>query len=255
MPWSLLMLAGWMSAPPPPSPAGVSMNRAWDLLEAPASDPQRRAVLRRAGRMMGDWRIDLGETNIDGAVLTELADEHPQEPLLRVVREILRRPVDLDDFLRFIDDLLVAGTRGLRGRPVSIPPSRARSAGIFVHPNDLFRPKKARRYGSEGGVLSVDPAPSQDGLQPAKDGDVVGPRWAARYQQPDTSEARLLDLGKKNPGFARRARALVTQLRDQGAYVQVEAAIRKRERGYLIYGAYWLSRAKIETRWTHAFEP
>jgi hypothetical protein len=50
-------------------------------------------------------------------------------------------------------------------------------------------------------------------------------------------------LAAQNPGFAARLNHLLDQLRAQGAIVYVEATVRPRARGYLIYGAYLLRRA------------
>lgn len=221
----------------------INVNRTWDRLQASASDADRRRALHAAAQHLQGVEIDLAGTSVTGTLLAEIAGDHGKEPLLRVARELLRRPVDLDDFLLFLDDLIAARATG----QVSIPASRARSVGIFVHPYDVFRPERARYYGASGGVVPLDPPPSQDGLRPAKDGDPVGPRWAARYQQPETSKARLAELAGKNPNFARRVKSLLTQLKNQGAYTEVESAVRRRERGYLIYGSWWLGQANDST--------
>lgn len=228
-----------LAAPADPS---IPTNRTWEILPKPTSDASRRHTLTDAATRLGNLTFDLGGMTINAALLRELAQEHPKEPLLRTCRELLRRPVDLDDFLRFLDDLLVAYAQGLN-HPVVVPASRARSAGIFLHPYDVFRPERSRQYGQSQPRLPITAPTSQDGLQPAQDGEIVGPRWAARYQQPDSSRGRIRDLAEKNLHFAKRVKNLMRQLQNQGAYTEVEAAVRKRERGYLIYGSWWLSQA------------
>ena len=80
--------------------------------------------------------------------------------------------------------------------------------------------------------LPVAAPTSQEGLVPAKNRAPVGPRWAARYLQPQTEDARLRALAAVNPDFARRLHSPAAQLRDQGAWVDVESTVRRRERAY-----------------------
>lgn len=230
--------------PAAPPPAQLETNRRWDLFTAPVTDSQRRQALARAATLLEGWSIDLGGVPLTSARLREIAESPPEEPLLRATREILRRPVDLDDLLYFLDDLALASARGLPKNPIVLPPGRLRAAGILLHPDDVFREDREHRYGEGEGRLVLAAPISQEGLRPAKNGSAVGPRWAARYKQPETEKGRLAALSKLNPDFAARVKSLYDQLRDQGAWVHLESTVRKRERGFLIYGSYWLSKAK-----------
>lgn len=227
-----------------PAHLELQTNQQWELFSAPANDADRRRILLRAAQMLGDRPVNLAGVKISPKLLQEIAQEHAGEPLLRTARELLRRPVDLTDFLLFLDDLLLASARGLPKTPIIVPPGRARNAGILLHPHDIFKPERAKHYGKGGGTLLITPPTSQKRLRPAKNGAVVGPRWAARYRQPQTERARLRALARRNPGFASRISKLTEQLSAQGAWVHIESTVRKRERGFLIFGSYWLSKAE-----------
>ena len=240
-------------------PRSIATNRHFDVLTAPHGAEGRRAVLLQAGYALGSWRIHLSGAEIDGVALVRLASQPPPEPLLRAVREGLKRPIDLDDFLLFLDDVLVAGEGGLRGKPVWVTSGRARKAGILVHPDDVFE-RRPRRYGTRG-TLSIDRPRPQVNLPLAKDGEVLGPNWTMRYRNPQTERALLDALAARNQTgkFAERVHDLMDQLKKQGAVVYLNSTVRSRERGYLMWGAYILSRmysqkdllsgiAKLETR-------
>lgn len=224
-------------------PLTLETNNRWELFTAPEDDAARRQILERASTMLQAWPIDFAGVPITAERLAEIARSPTEEPLLRTTRELLRRPVDLDDFLLFLDDLLLAGARGLPRTPVVLPPGRARNAGLLLHPHDIFKPERAPHYGEGEGALLLSAPTSQSGLRAAKNGSVVGPRWAARYRQPGTQQGRLRALAKVNPDFAARITSLAKQLKDQGAWVLVESTLRRRERGFLIYGSYWLGQA------------
>lgn len=229
---------------PAAGPHSLQTNQRWQLFSKPADDEARRLILERAATMLQGWSVNLAGVPLSPERLRDIARGHPREPLLRTTRELLRRPVDLDDLLLFLDDLLLAGARGLDKTPIVLPPGRARSAGILLHPNDVFRPARAPHYGEGEGKLLLAAPTSQEGLRRPKNGAVVGPRWAARYLQPKTEAGRLRVLAKANPSFAARVKSLLTQLKNQGAWVMLESTVRKRERGFLIYGSYWISKAK-----------
>ncbi|MCA9550303.1 MAG: hypothetical protein KC933_09725 [Myxococcales bacterium] len=239
-----LALAAAPEAQAEPGVVTITCDRALQVLSprALSSDRARKAALRQAAAGLGERSVDLAGVRLDAAALLAIADENDGEPLVRVSRELLRRPVDLDDLILFLDDLLAQQDR-LQGVAVVLPPGRARSAGIILHPYDVFRPAKEKRYGEALIELPVAAPTSQAGLQPAKNRAPVGPAWAARYLQPQTEDARLRALAAVNPDFARRLHSLAAQLRDQGAWVDVESTVRRRERGYLIFGAHWLSKA------------
>ena len=66
-----------------------------------------------------------------------------------------------------------------------------------------------------------------------------------RYRNPEGEEALLEALrGKRSSGdFADRIAGLISQLRAAGAEVYLNSTVRSRERGYLMWGAYVLSRS------------
>jgi len=245
------------------STRSIATNRTFDALSPPVGSEGQRATLLQAGYELGGWRIHVAGVAIDGSTLVRLASQPSEEPLLRVVREGLRRPVDLDDFLLFLDDILVAGALGLRGELVWVTPSRARNVGIFLHPDDIFE-QKPRRYGIRG-ALSIDRPKPQLEFPVAKDGEVLGPNWTMRYRNPQSEGELLAALAAENDtgDFAERIESLMSQLRAQGADVVLNSTVRSRERCYLMWGAFILSRktereellsgvAKLEsahTRW------
>lgn len=235
----LLSLAG-VTAAAGEEARWIQTDRSWDRLPAPERDGPR-ATLSAAADALGAWPIRLAGVSLDGQLLGDLAATPADEPLLRAVREGIGRPVDLPDFLYLLDDLAVAGDDGLRGQTVYLPSGRARGAGILLHPDDIFG-GQPRRYG--GGRLAIYEPERPADLEPAADGDPLGPRWTARYRNPQEEEPLLEALAAAGGAdFARRIRTLLHQLRTQGADAWVFSTVRSRERGYLIYGAFILSRA------------
>lgn len=234
----------WTAAATQGEPAGTApleTNRRWQLLPPSATDAERRVALAEAARSLGDWRIHVAGADLDGPRLARWA--RAPDPLLRSIREDWGRAVDLDDLLRFLDDVLAAGERGRRGEPFFVTPSRARRAGILLHPSDVFEPRRERRYGR--GSLAVDRPKPPVRYEPARDGEPLGPRWTARFENPASETARLQALAAARPDsdFAERLGSLIEQLRAQGASVSVNSTVRSRERGYLMWGAFELSRA------------
>ncbi len=239
---ALCALVSALATAPADSRIGlIDTDRALEVLPAQGD---ARAQLAAAGRALGDWTLDVAGVAVDGAALARLAATPEQEPLLRAAREQLGRPVDLEDFIYFLDDVLVAGAAGARGKPVVLTPDRARSFGIFLHPDDVFR-NRPRRYGDPPGKMPVDPPPQPAVYQAPADGAPLGPAWTVRYASPDDEDALLVALKEARPNndLDARVRALMGQLRAQGADVCLDATVRARARGYLMWGAYMLSRA------------
>lgn len=241
---SLAALATDAVEPPapviPPVPAKpIGSDREWEVLAAPAgTPPDLRAAVRIAGEKLGDWTIRFAGTSVDGPTLIALANAAPDEPFVRVVREGLMRPVDVEDLLYFLDDVLVAGNAGRRGEPFYLPMGRARSNGILVHPDDVFEDDEPRKY-PEKSVIQVDEPPPQESFPPAVDGEILGPNWTMRYKSPESTAEMYRTLAEKRPdaSFPSRIAALVFQLQQQGAEVYLTSFLRYRERGYLMWGA------------------
>lgn len=221
--------------------APLPVNRELDVLSQ-VDDP--RAALREAGEALGDWTLSLAGEAIDGARLAALADGAPEEPLTRVVREELGQPVDVADFILFLDDVLAAGAAGRRGEAFWISAGRLRSAGVLLHPDDVFK-NKPRRWGRKA-KLAVDQPVPQAGLEPPEDGSGPDPRWTARYKNPADEPELWAALAAENSTFADRLQLLVAQLRAQDVRVYLTSTVRYRERGYLMWGAFILSRASTE---------
>jgi len=243
----ILLLAASGPALAGATPASMKTDRAWERLPAPGDD-SGRGTLAAAARALRGWTIHLAGVDVDGGTLDALGRTPPDEPLVRTVRERLGRPVDLPDFLYFLDDLVAAGTREIPRREVWVPSGRARSAGILLHPDDVYG-DTPRLYG--GPRLALYPSPRPADLVPADDGDRLGPRWTARYENPYTEDSMLAALRRMHhAAFARRLRDLLAQCRAQGAAAYLYSTVRNPERGYLMYGAFILSRAKTASQVT-----
>jgi hypothetical protein len=228
--------------------APLRIDRRFDVLPTPkASD--LRPVLAAAAEELGDWSITLAGVALDGPRLSRaLARSDPH--LTRALRETLRLPVDPSDLAHFLDDVLREGRAGLRGKEVFVPSGRARAAGILVHPQDVFG-ERPRLYGATD-TLAIDRPRPPRAYAPAVDGEPLGPRWTMRFENPWGEAALLRELEQARPGagYAERVRSLLTQLRAAGADVALTSTVRKRERGYLMWGAFMLSRAPGEREGT-----
>jgi len=215
--------------------ASIPADRDWDVLEP----GDGRTMLADAGDKLGDWSLELAGIPIDGPRLSKIAASEDPE-ILRALREDLGRPFDLTDLLLFIDDVLANETRGAE---VIVPTGRLRSAGIVVHPDEVFK-GTVRRYGTK--AVNTDRPEPPTHYDPAADGSILGPEWSARYPNPDSREALLGVLRDENASFADRIDSLLSQLEAQGAEVYVTSTVRSRHRGYLMWGAFELSRAGSE---------
>jgi|GEM_PF-963444 len=202
-----------------------------------------------AARLEG-WRLRLWDAFITRDHLDAIAQCPEKQPFVRHAREVLARPVDVHDFLLLLDDVFVASRGMLRGRRVHLPPSRLRGSGAFLHPHDVFRKKfkrkPYRRYPSTMTSLWIAPGKPPEDVGRAKNGDVLGPPWYRRYPNPGSERTRLRALQAKNQSFHDRFTSLVKQLRRQKVKVSVDSTVRKQQRGYLMFGAFWLSQATSE---------
>ena len=228
------------------SPRVLSPDRRFDVIPPPAEAGNRAPGLAFAGRRLGDGSIELAGVPIDGPRLEALALAPGPDPLEVRVREAFGRPVDLEDFIFFLDDLLRDAPGGLGGEAVFVTSGRARRAGILLHPDDIFK-GRPRRYGDHG-PIPLDPPQPQVDLAPALDGDLLGSAWAMRYQNPSGEEQALSALAgiRTDASFASRIRGLIDQFRAQGAEVYLNSTVRSRERGYLMWGAFVLSQSVDE---------
>lgn len=222
-----------------PSDVPLPINRTFEVLK----DGSAREKLGQAADRLGDWEVELAGVGVSGETLRPFATG--TDNLTREVREALGRPVDVDDFLLFLDDVLANEDR--RGERFHVHSGRARSEGILLHPNDIFR-DKPRRYGRKK-TLPVDiPEPQPEIDEAAEDGATPGPEWTARFRNPSDREDMLVGLAEERPesDFADRIRSLLAELEAAGAEVYLASASRYRERGYLMWGAFILSKAASE---------
>jgi hypothetical protein len=237
-------------APPEPAPP-IQADREWEVLAAPAGPDWEslRAAYQAAGEKLGTWKLSVAGAEIDGVWLQQIAQASPGEPFTRVVREGLSRPIDLVDLLYYLDDVLVAGEAGRRGEAFSLPMGRARSAGVLVHPDDVFSTKPKPRNYPDKPEIAVDEPPPQESFPEAKDGEILGPNWTMRYKSPESRAQMFETLAAKRPQatFSSRIAALVSQLEQQGAEVYLTSFLRYRERGYLMWGAHLLRSCTTET--------
>jgi len=222
-------------------PGVLEMNRKWDVLPQPTRKGGERRTLKAAAARLTTRNIDVAGVVIDSALLERIAASRSGESLTRVAREEMRRPVDVRDLCYFLDDVLA---QGLDSRPVVLTPDRARRVGVFLHPDDVFK-GRARRYGKKYTLVPIDPPADPIEYAPPTDGDPLGPAWYARYSNPEEEAEMLGALTAKRPRakLGERMSSLVEQLRAQGAEVAVESTVRHRERGYLMWGAFWLARS------------
>jgi hypothetical protein len=221
----------------------IATNRRFEALPPAEGAGDLRAQLAAAGLALGDLEIVLAGVPLSGDDLGRWARTPEGEPLLRAVREDVGRAVRLEDFLFFIDDVLVADRAGRRGEGFYVTPGRARAAGVLVHPDEVFG-GRTRRYGAPEGWLDVTKPRPQAVYPPAEDGAPLGPAWTMRFRHPQDEPAMLEALRARRPGsdFADRLELLMAQLRASGARVQLESTVRLRERGYLMWGSFELAR-------------
>jgi len=212
------------------------------LQTLPADNPTQ--ALRVASEQIGTGSIEFAGVQLDPSLLQELGTPPDQEPLTRHIRETLGRPVDVDDFIYWLDDVVAARQAGRSDETWSVPSGRARSAGLLIHPDEVFK-NRPRTYGLKKSTLAVDPPTQPAQHPPADDGEPVGPRWTARYANPESLEEQLLALHDALPTstFPSRVGSLFMQLQQQGAQCWITSTVRSRERGYLMWGAFLLARA------------
>lgn len=251
------LTVGWMLSASPvraEAPPTLATDREFQVLSG-TTVPEK---LTEAAACLDDGlRILLAEAELDGEFLRGLAASVEADHPVRALRESVGRAVDPDDLLLLLDD--VCRQRTVPGLPklLVLPPGRARAAGVLMHPKEIFGDADVR-YGEGKGALPVDMPLDYRTLERPADDAPIGPRWASRYLEPESDEGKLAALARANPSFAERIEHLIRQLRAQGAFVQVESAVRSRERGLLLYASFTLSRAdseqELERRIRHVSE-
>lgn len=243
--WNLTVMLFVLGAENDRPKAPIEPNRTWEILERPRNDTQRRAALRLAAEKLGEETVlKLAGIDVTPELLRTLAETPANEPLVRALREKTARPVDVDDFLYFLDDVLATPV-DYRASGLWVSGGRARAEGILLHPDDVYK-KRPRRYGTRGRPLAVDQPARPDKLPPAADGDPLGPNWSARFENPSDRAGLEEALNAVAPDFRARVVSLLAQLETQGAEVYLTSTVRKRERGYLMWGAFYLSRSPTD---------
>jgi hypothetical protein len=212
------------------------------LQSLPADNPAQ--ALRVASEQIGAGSLEFSGVPIDPGLLRELSAPPDHEPLTRHIRETLGRPIDVDDFIYWLDDVIAARQAGRGDEVWSIPSGRARAAGLLIHPDEVFK-NRPRLYGQTKSALAVDPPTQPAQHPPADNGEPLGPRWTARYANPESLEEQLLALHHALPTstFPSRVGSLFMQLQQQGAQCWITSTVRSRERGYLMWGAFLLAHA------------
>ena len=227
-------------------PVLLEADRVFEVLSPPPWPNGLRTPLAEAASRMGERRVRVARADVNADLLMGMSRSAIDEPMTRVMREAMGGAVDPEDFIFFLDDVLGESRYESGEEEIWITPSRARKAGIFLHPDDVFQ-GSPRRYG-EHGFPSTDRPRVQSDLPPAEDGDVLGPNWTMRFRNPATEPERILELAG-TPGseaFSTRISSLIEQLRAQGAHVELTSTVRSPKRGYLMWGAFVLSQADSE---------
>ena len=221
-------------------------DRVFDVLSPPPWPQGLRTPLEEAAVALGDRQMQLARTRVDARLLKTMSQADGDEPMVRVMREAMGGPVDPEDFIFFLDDVLRESRFDSGEEAVFVSPGRARKAGIFLHPDDVFR-GKPRRYGEHGFPDTSRPR-AQSEFPPARDGDPPGPSWTMRFKNPPTESERISALAAApfSADFSSRVLSLMRQLRAQGAWVELNSTVRSRQRGYLMWGAFVLGQADSE---------
>jgi hypothetical protein len=178
----------------------IAINRTFDVLDAAAS-PRRK--LAQAAARWGARVLLLDDVRIDARALAAVAATPADEPLERALREAWRRPVDLDDLLLFLDDVLAA----LGAREVVLPAGRARSAGVLVHPDDVFLKDRPRLYARRATRLSIERPKAALGGRACRRRRPARPRLDRALPQPHGRERDALGP-RAGPARLRRAGAV-----------------------------------------------
>jgi len=227
------------------APEPMIVNATWDNVPEPVQGDSR-SILRVLGQQLGEGAVEISGVRISAKMLLELSQTPIEASLVQALRQKVRRPIKVDGLLYFVDDVLRLSEQR-RKRDIVLTSSRARRLGILVHPEEVFE-EKIRMYPHEELEVHIDRPGLPRSYKPAKDGQMLGPEWTARFPNPRGENAKFEKLGQALPGndFHLRVTALLKQFREQGAEVFVDSTVRAQERGYLIWGSYLLSQAESE---------
>jgi hypothetical protein len=226
-------------------PEPMVVNSIWDHVPETVQGDSR-SILSVLGNQLGKTTIEISGVRLTGHSLLVLARTPLEDSLVQKLRQMVRRPLKLDGLLYFVDDVLSLPV-SRRARDIVLTSSRARRLGVLLHPEEVFE-DKIRLYPHEELEVHIDRPGLPRSYRPAKDGQILGPEWTARYPNPRGEQAKFIKLGEAVPGndFHLRVSALLKQFRAQGAVVFVDSTIRAQERGYLIWGSYLLSQVESE---------
>ncbi len=217
----------------------IRANGTFEVL--PQTTDVRVQLQHAAWHLVDGPVVELAGVPVDARRLAKWAATPSAEDVQDAVRHDVARAVDLDDFLLLLDDVIAQGFDST----VVLPAGRARSAGVLVHPTDVFR-TASRTY--VGRTVQTDRPTPQRWVPPAQDGDPLGVRWTTRFANPGTAGGQLEAIRSERPNsdLPERVASLAAQLEAQGAVVWVTSTARDPRRGYLLWGSFILSRADSE---------
>ncbi|MGY8804508.1 MAG: hypothetical protein ACKVK6_09760 [bacterium] len=225
----------------------LASNRVWEVLEPVGrGDQASRSAFSQAADQFGTFEIHFSGIVVDAKRLRTIAEASPGEPFTRVVRENLGRPIDVEDFAFYLDDVLRHRNAGYPKRTVFLSNHRARKAGITIHPDDVFF-NRPRLYGTRP-VDVYHPIRPAEITTPAKPGDSLGPNWHALYRNPSATRKQLAAITMKAPTstYAARLKSLIDQIKQQKGEVYLNSTVRDPRRGYLMWGAFELANTTSE---------
>ena len=179
--------------------------------------------------------LEIAGVQVDPRMLAHWAALPDALSLEDTIRRDMERAIDLDDFLLLLDDAV-----GSEAAELVVTAGRARSAGVMVHPREVF---SGGSRDTAGRRIRVERPAAQPWVPPAEDGSPLGVRWTTRFANPSTAAQRLQALTDErgDAGFAEDIAFLGAQLEAQGAQVWVTSTARDPRRGYLLWGSFILS--------------
>ena len=172
-------------------PDPLPVNATWENVPV-AVQGDSRAIMRVLGSQLGKTVVEISGVRISGKDLIQLGSTPVERSLVQAVRLAIRRPLKVDGLLYFIDDVLSL-SQERRTRDVVLTSSRARRLGVLLHPEEVFE-EKSRVYPHDETEVYVDRPGLPRSYAPAKDGQVLGPEWTARFPNPRGEHAKFEKL-------------------------------------------------------------